>query len=131
MGALDMSSTLNLPVAGIVTLLSDRTDDTVPNLVFQRDQRWRRYSNRRLCSPDAIHGQTGNVNLPIRIIWITLAVSAEQRGTPSGNVEEALNHARFLQILHQEITFGINVWRDVMGYLTGVMAQADSAIEGY
>ena len=83
------------------------------------------------CSSDAIHGQTGNVNLTIRIVWITFAVSAEQGGTDSGNVEEALNHAGFPQGIHQEITLGIDVWRDVMGDLTSVMAQADPAIEGY
>jgi hypothetical protein len=33
--------------------------------------------------------------------------------------------------MHQEITLGIDVWRDVMGDLTSVMAQADPAIEGY
>jgi len=104
---------------------TDRSGDTAPNLVFKGDQ-WRRgYRHRLFCSPDAIDSKTGNVNLSVRKIRVTLAVSAEQRGARSGNVEEASNHARFLQIVHEEITFDIDVWRDVMGYLAGVMAQAD------
>ena len=84
-------------------LSTDCTADIVPNLILQRDQRRRRYRHRRLCSPDAIDNQSGDIDLSIRIVRIALAVSAEQRRSDARNLEEILNHSRIAQIVQRAL----------------------------
>src|SRR5215831_2817205 len=106
-------------------LSTDRAADTVPDLIFQRDEWWRGYRHRRLRLSHAIDHQSGDVDLAIGVVRIAFAISGKQRRAYPGNLEKVLDHSRFAQIVHQQVTLGIDVGRDVMGYLPRVVAQAD------
>src|SRR6516164_1769726 len=116
--------------AHCTSLSTDRTADAVPDLIFQRDERWRGYRHRRLRLSHAIDHQSGDVDLAIDVVRIAFAISGKQRRAYPGNLEKVLDHSRFAQIVHQQVTLGIDVGRDVMGYLPRVVAQADPAVEG-
>ena len=103
----------------------------MPDLILKGDQLWRAQCCRWLGSLDAVGDKTGNVDFAVRMVGITLTIPGDQGWSDSGDLEEDLDHPRRTQIVHQQVTLGIDVWSDVVGDLPGVMAEADSTVERY
>jgi hypothetical protein len=96
--------------------------DAVPNGIFQSNERGRWNGRRIRRSIFCSWHQDGNVYLAIRVVRIATTVSAEQRWAYPRDLKEIADDTCFAQIGHQEISLGIDVGRDVMGYLSGVVA---------
>ncbi len=103
-------------------LLGHCVADTVPDLIFQSNQRRRRESYRWFCSLHPINDEIGNVYFAVRIVRIAFAISAEQCRARSRNLEESFDHSCLAQIAHQQVALGVDVGRDVMGYLPRIVS---------
>jgi hypothetical protein len=62
------------------------------------------------------------VYLAIRVVGVATPVSAEQSWAYARDLKEIADDTCRAQVGHQEISLGIDVGRDVMGYLSRVVA---------
>ena len=101
----------------------------MPDLILEGDQRRRSQDCRRFRSLRSIKDEASNIDFSVRVVRIAFAVPSEERRSYARNLKECFDHSRLAQIMHQKITFGVDIWSDVMCDLPRVVAQADPPIE--
>ena len=105
------------------------TADTVPHLILEGDQSRRGKDQRRFRSPRTVKDEASKVDFSVRVVGIAFTVPSKERRPYARNLEERFDHSRHAQIMHQKITFGVNIWSNVMCDLPCVVTEANSPIE--
>jgi len=73
--------------------------------------------------------QNRKLDLAVGEIPVTLTVAAMERRPDATDIISALDDLRRLQIGSEQIAFGVDVGRDMMGDLAVIVTEADPAIE--
>src|SRR4029077_19716158 len=101
--------------------------DRPPRFIFQiHDRRVVQFDDRH--SPRvAARNKTRNLDFAIGVIAVALPIAANQCRADAGDLIDRFDHLCDFQIVSELVSLGVDVGRDVMGYLSGIVAQTYTA----
>src|SRR6185437_1196756 len=127
-------SLTNAPVADTRALPGSRAGlqnpgNRPPRFIFQIHDRRVVQLHYRHSLRIAARNKTRNRDFSIGVIAIALPVPANQCRADAGDLIDRFDNLRDFQIVSELVSLGVDVGRDVMGHLSGIVAQTYTPVE--